>query len=373
MTARSNRYVLLIGDYYTKWVEAVAIPNQKAKTVARALLDEFICRFGAPAFLHTNQGRNFERSLFRELCSLLNIQKTRTTAYHPESDGFMERFNRTLENMLSMYVEDNQTDWDLHLQSVMLAYRSTIQDTTGYTPHFLMAGREINFPIDVMFLYPTRVYCPSPTDTAIGIRAGQKKYAELSEATEGVLRPSGTRISVQRRRPSVVACSLREAWQNSQLWPGSYTVIKELSDVTNRIQQSGNGRRRRQVVHFNRIKPYSEPSERDSQDVQRLDTDRETGDQIAPPNRLLTAEWTIPDADGVQAGSVIDATAELYENDNDLGDNPPETDCVPVSPPNPLVGPQPQEDALIPDDVGAQQPTHTADGHLPNAVTPYIP
>ena len=64
-------------------------------------------------------------------------------------------------------------------------------------------------------------------------------------------------------------------------------------------------------MHFNRIKPYSEPSERDSQDVQRLETDRETGDQeIAPPNRLLTAERTIPDADGVQDGFVIDATAE---------------------------------------------------------------
>ena len=225
MTARSNRYVLLIGDYYTKWVEAVAIPNQEAKTVARVLLDEFICRFGAPAFIHTEQGRNFDSSLFRELCSLLNIQKTRTTAYHPESDGFVERFNRTLENMLSMYVEDNQTDWDLHLQSVMLAYRSTVQDTTGYTPHFLMTGREINLPIDACDvpryatafnpMCPTRVYCPSPTGTAVGIRAGQKKYAELSEAT-GLLRPSGTRISVQRRRPSVVACSLREAWQNSQ-------------------------------------------------------------------------------------------------------------------------------------------------------------
>ena len=131
-----------------------------------------------------------------------------------------------------------------------------------------------------------------------------------------------------------------------------------------------------QVVHFNRIKPYSEPSERDSQDVQRLDTDRETGDQIAPSNRLLTAERTIPDADGVQPGSVIDATAELYENDNYLGDDPPETGCGPVlPPPNPPVGPQPQEDAAIPDDAGVQQPTHIADNsdHLPNAVTPDIP
>ena len=78
-------------------------------------------------------------------------------------------------------------------------------------------------------------------------------------------------------------------------------------------------------MHFNRIKPYSEPSDRDSQDVQRLDTDREPGDQIAPSNRLLTAERTIPDADGVQPGSVIDATAELYENDIDLEDDSPDS------------------------------------------------
>jgi hypothetical protein len=88
-TARANRSILLIGDYFTKWVEAVALPDQEAKTVVHALLDTFICRFRAPAFIHTDQRRSFESALFKELCLLLDIRKTRTTAYHPLSNGFV--------------------------------------------------------------------------------------------------------------------------------------------------------------------------------------------------------------------------------------------------------------------------------------------
>ena len=134
VTDRRNRYILVVGDYFTKWVEAFPIPDQEAKTVARVLFNEFICRFGTPEYIHTDQGRNFESSLFKELCTLLNVKKTRTTAYHPQSDGFIERFNRTLQTMLSMYVNDQQNDWDLNLQHVMMAYRSSTHETTGYTP-----------------------------------------------------------------------------------------------------------------------------------------------------------------------------------------------------------------------------------------------
>ena len=287
--------------------------------------------------------------------------------------------------MLSMYVEDNQTDWDLHLQSVMLAYRSTVQDTSVYTPDFLMTGRQINLPIDVMFRgtqqpsthVPHQSILPKSDRHCSRHTSGSEKNTQSCQRRQKDYydrRVHGSPYSVGDRLWLHVPYVKRgRSPKLCRPWQGPYTVIKKLSDVTYRIQQSRNGIRRRQVVHFNRIKPYSEPSERNSQDVQRLDTDRETGDQIAPSNRLLTAERTIPDADGVQPGSVIDATAELYENDNDLGDCPPETDCGPVlSPPNPLVG---QEDAVIPDDAGVQQPTHTADnsGHLPNAVTPDIP
>ena len=80
---RGNKYILVIGDYFSKWMEAFAIPNQEATTVARVLVDEFVARFGIPRQIHSDQGRNFESKVFQEMCEALGIDKTRTTPLHP--------------------------------------------------------------------------------------------------------------------------------------------------------------------------------------------------------------------------------------------------------------------------------------------------
>lgn len=124
-TAKGNEYILVISDYFTKWTEALPLPNKEACTVAKILVDEVLCRFGIPQTIHSDQGRQFESNLFREMCKLLGIEKkTRTTPYHPQSDGMVERFNRTLATMLTVYVSTNQRDWDDQLPYVMMAYRS---------------------------------------------------------------------------------------------------------------------------------------------------------------------------------------------------------------------------------------------------------
>jgi transposase InsO family protein len=85
--------ILIAADNFTKWVEGYALPNQEAVTVADVLVKEFVCRFGVPLFIHSDQGRNFESAVFGEMCRLLGINKTRTTPLHPQSDGMVERFN----------------------------------------------------------------------------------------------------------------------------------------------------------------------------------------------------------------------------------------------------------------------------------------
>lgn len=104
-----------------------------------------------PVNMHTDQGRNFESKSFQEMCRLLDIKKTRTTPYHHQSDGLVERFNRTLESTLSMYVSNHQNDWDKYLQMVMYAYRSSVQESTRFTPYYMMFSREARLPVDVMF------------------------------------------------------------------------------------------------------------------------------------------------------------------------------------------------------------------------------
>ena len=88
-TERGNRYILVVGDYFTKWKEALAIKDMEAVTIARCLVNEVICRFGVPDSLHTDQGKNFESALVKEICEMLGIKKTRTTPYHPQSDGLV--------------------------------------------------------------------------------------------------------------------------------------------------------------------------------------------------------------------------------------------------------------------------------------------
>ena len=93
-----NIYILVVGDYFTKWMEAYPILNQEAETVAKKLVDEFFCRFSIPKQLHSDQGRQFESQLVIQVCKLLHIAKSKMTPYHPQSDGLIERFNRTLSS-----------------------------------------------------------------------------------------------------------------------------------------------------------------------------------------------------------------------------------------------------------------------------------
>lgn len=99
---KGNSYVLIVGDYFSKWMEAYPLKDQKAETVADVFVKKIVARFRVPLQMHLDQGRNFESSLFTKMCSLLSIDKMRTTALHAQSDGMVERFNRTLENQLAI-------------------------------------------------------------------------------------------------------------------------------------------------------------------------------------------------------------------------------------------------------------------------------
>ena len=108
-SATRNKYIVIIADYFTKWPEAFAVPDQEATTVANLLVCEFVCRYGVPLEIHLDQGRNFESAVFSEMCTLLGMEKTRTTPYHPQSDGMVERLNRTLEVQLWMIIRQTGT------------------------------------------------------------------------------------------------------------------------------------------------------------------------------------------------------------------------------------------------------------------------
>lgn len=145
----SLKYILVIIDQFTRWVEAAPIAEQSAEITAKKLVCEFIARFGAPLEIFTDQGHNFESELFAEVCRLLQVAKTWTTPYHPSSNGQVESFKRTLLGMVRCYADENQRNWDEYLLLLTAAYRSSPHACTGFTPNRMMLGREVHQTHDV--------------------------------------------------------------------------------------------------------------------------------------------------------------------------------------------------------------------------------
>jgi len=124
-------------DAFSKWAEAFALPNREARTVARVLVEQVFCRLGTPVALLTDNAGELDGRLMQEVCQLLEIDKQRTSFYHPETNSIAERFHATLNSMMGRMVSDSQKDWDLLLPHVMAAYRASIHQIDGLLPELL--------------------------------------------------------------------------------------------------------------------------------------------------------------------------------------------------------------------------------------------
>ena len=149
-TPSGNRYMLVIVDQFTKWVEAYPMIDQQGETVAKLLVGEFIARFGCPVEIHTDQGRNFEGILLKEMCNLLGINKTRTTSFRPSANGQVERLNYSIAPIICCFVGEKPEVWDEYVVLAASAIRATVNRSTGFTPNMLMLERKVQCPIDLM-------------------------------------------------------------------------------------------------------------------------------------------------------------------------------------------------------------------------------
>ena len=147
-SSRGKRYAVVFIDYLTKWPEVFATSDQTSVTIAQLLVEHVISRHGVPSELLSDRGTAFLAKLMLDVYKLMGIRKSNTTAYHPQTDGLVERFHRTLTDMLAKSAQQGGKDWDLRLPYVLFAYRTSPQTSTGESPFYLLYGRDPHLPSD---------------------------------------------------------------------------------------------------------------------------------------------------------------------------------------------------------------------------------
>ncbi|OBZ81348.1 hypothetical protein A0J61_10603 [Choanephora cucurbitarum] len=146
LSSRNNRYLLMFMDYMTKWVVTTALPSCETSAIANVMLYSKVLTFGAPKRFITDNGKNFISEAMMVVCKRLGIKKVNTSVEHPQSDGMVERMNRTIKAALSIYCEKKPEQWDAYLPFVTFGIHTTKLATTGKTPYEVMFGRKSTLP-----------------------------------------------------------------------------------------------------------------------------------------------------------------------------------------------------------------------------------
>jgi hypothetical protein len=215
------------------------------------LLD-FICRFGSPLQLNSDQGRQFIAGMFHSMCDLLGVKKTRSSPRHPACNGLVERYNGTVVGLIRAYMKGQQNEWDKNLCCIEEACKSTPSESTGFSANMLMLGREVRMPIDLIF--------PNPkfkNDICIG-KAHQLTRKHLKTSAFRKKENYDVRISFHTYKIGDIVWLLDETravgrcHKLQDLWKGPYIISRKHSDLDYEIQISGRGNKT--VVHHDKLK-----------------------------------------------------------------------------------------------------------------------
>ncbi|UYV72153.1 hypothetical protein LAZ67_9001970 [Cordylochernes scorpioides] len=267
-TKNRKKWIIVLSDYYTRYAETRAVSEATVKEVSKFLVEDIFLRHGAPQYLISDRGSQFTSNLMKEVMKTCKIKHCFTTSYHPQTNGLTERLNRTLINMLSMYVNTDQKNWDEILPFITHAYNTTIQETTGYSPFFLMFGREPTSLLD---------------DRNISVDIDKDDYDEyIKHHLDKINRTrklviNNTIKTQERMKKNYDKKHTERSYEPGELvavWTpirkigkcekllrkyfGPYRILKKLSNVNYLIEPKYNPGQDPLIVHVSRIKPYFE-------------------------------------------------------------------------------------------------------------------
>ena len=170
------RHVMVMQDHFSKYVVAYVVKDQMARTATETLRNGYFGLFGAPTYLVSDQGKAFTGHLISNLCELYGVQKLRTSPYHAQTNGQVERMNLTIIRMIGKLEQDKKARWSEHLPEMLAAYNGTRSAVTGYSPYFLLFGRKSRMP--VYCLFPTLHESPHHAKMEVSVVSMQKRLKE---------------------------------------------------------------------------------------------------------------------------------------------------------------------------------------------------
>ena len=216
--------ILVMTDVFSKFTQAFPCRDQKATTVAKVLIREWFQKYGVPRRIHSDQGRNFESQVVKELCSVYGISKSRTTAYHPQGNGQCERFNRTLHNLLRTLPPDQKKRWPEHLQELAFMYNCTPHSSTGLSPFYVFLGREPMLPIDLLL------------GSGENANRGKAQLVPWVESHQRKLREAAEFASTSMQKKSTNRCERSNISTNDKgIAPGTRVLLRNHLPGRNKI------------------------------------------------------------------------------------------------------------------------------------------
>ncbi|XP_056605021.1 uncharacterized protein LOC130421252 [Triplophysa dalaica] len=264
-SARGHRFALVIVDYATRYPEAVALRNISATSVADTLF-RLISRVGIPKEILTDQGTAFMSRTLRELYGLLGIKTIRTSVYHPQTDGLVERFNRTLKSMIRKFVHEDAKNWDKWLEPLLFAVREVPQASTGFSPFELLYGRQPRGVLDVL----REAWEDGPSASKNQIQyvldlrtklhtLGRLSMENLLQAQERQSRHYNRGARLRKFSPGEKVLVLLPTSSSKLLakWQGPFEVTRRIGDLNYEVVRSDRSGAH-QIYHLNLLKKWSE-------------------------------------------------------------------------------------------------------------------
>ena len=286
--------VLVITDHFTRYTQAYVTRTHIAQSMVKTLWDKFIVHYGLPEKILTDQGCNFESQLVADLCELMGVQKIWTSPYHLQTNGQCERFNSTLINMLGTLCKEKKSEWKNHVGTLVHAYNCTQNSATGFSPCYLMFGRQPRLLVDVALgLAPCTITEPNTTKFVQKLRERNKwahLKAEAFQAKEAKRHKrnynrKGRAAALEVRDMVLVHVTafkgrhkMQDRWENRE-----YVVEKwPYPNLPVYVVHPRDGEGHSQTLHRNYLLPISSNMEQDETDGSEDRVENNTSPTTAP-------------------------------------------------------------------------------------------